>query len=169
MGAIRSVLMILQIIILVGIVITSLTSAITISLLKGDFDGGCPLYPSFIRREAHVIYISLNDVSNCQYIIGFNAVALVLAILIGVGRAVEVIKQQGISDSPLFTLLMGILCGVITLLALISACIVTMGFKALCHQLVSHEPNASKEEEDEQLDQPQPQPRKVRTSAARQF
>ncbi|XP_071482090.1 transmembrane protein 179B-like [Diadema antillarum] len=144
MGAMRNICIVLEIIVLLGIVGTSLTSVITIALLKSDFSGYCPLYPTVTKQGSDGFRITPHDVSNCNYVIGFNAVALLLAILIGIGRAVEVIKQPGLSDNSLLSLIIGILCGVTTLLALTSACIVTVGFKSLCNQLVSVSPEEFK-------------------------
>ncbi|XP_072170785.1 uncharacterized protein [Diadema setosum] len=140
MGAMRNICIVLEIIVLLGIVGTSLTSVITIALLKSDFTGHCPLYPTITKQGGGSFRITTHDVSNCNYVIGFNAVALLLAIIIGIGRAVEVIKQPGLSDNSLISLIIGILCGVTTILALTSACIVTVGFKSLCNQLVSLTP-----------------------------
>ncbi|XP_072171088.1 uncharacterized protein [Diadema setosum] len=134
MGALRIVFIVLEIVILLGIVCTSLTSAITIALLKGDFGGFCPLYAT-IKNQA-------NDVSTCNYVIGFNAVASLLAMLFGIARAIELIKQQSrIDNSRNISLVIGTLCGVTFLLAFTSACIVTVGFKSLCNQLISFVPD----------------------------
>ncbi|XP_072171398.1 transmembrane protein 179B-like [Diadema setosum] len=140
MGLLRSLTIFGEMILLVGVVGTSLASVITIALLKGDFEGGCPLYPT-ISDGGDKVFIVLNDVSNCNYVITFNAIALLAVILIGLPRAMELMKKKkSITGSTIFQFVIVILCAVIALLALVSACIVTVGFKDLCDGMVSYYP-----------------------------
>ncbi|XP_030837138.1 uncharacterized protein LOC105437850 [Strongylocentrotus purpuratus] len=89
MGLFRVIVYGLEITALVAIVGLSIAVATVMGLLKADFDGGCPLYPTFTGW-----FIKLNDVSNCNFVIGMNSVAIFVAIIAGVYRLVELVKQK---------------------------------------------------------------------------
>ncbi|XP_063956368.1 uncharacterized protein LOC129261521 isoform X2 [Lytechinus pictus] len=89
MGFFRVIVYGLEITALVVTIGLSLTVAIVMGLLKGDFDGHCPLYPTVKTG-----YLLLKDESNCNFVIGMHSVAIFLAIIIGVYRLLELVKQK---------------------------------------------------------------------------
>ncbi|XP_071484425.1 transmembrane protein 179B-like [Diadema antillarum] len=136
----RNIVLFVTILILAGLVFSSLAIAIVTSLLKGNFDGHCPLYATATKKEDHKIYLAFNTVSNCNYVIALNFVAVALAVIIGVFRGRELLKKNRASENVVVSFFLGVVCFVLVFLMLVAACIVSVGFKALCGELISQEP-----------------------------
>eukprot|EP00057_Strongylocentrotus_purpuratus_P008772 XP_011663246.1 PREDICTED: uncharacterized protein LOC105437850 [Strongylocentrotus purpuratus] len=134
MGLFRVIVYGLEITALVAIVGLSIAVATVMGLLKADFDGGCPLYPTFTGW-----FIKLNDVSNCNFVIGMNSFAIFIAIIAGVYRLVELVKQKKMVSSALVPVFFVLLYLIVAILIMTSAFIVTIGFNKLCKVLVDQD------------------------------
>nr|XP_054755555.1 uncharacterized protein LOC129261521 [Lytechinus pictus] len=131
MGFFRVIVYGLEITALVVTVGLSLTVAIVMGLLKGDFDGHCPLYPTVKTG-----YLVLKDESNCNFVIGMHSVAIFLAIIIGIYRLLELVKQKKLVTSAVVPVFFGGLYLLVSILIMTSAFIITVGFNKLCNGLV---------------------------------
>ncbi|XP_054754035.2 uncharacterized protein LOC129259944 isoform X1 [Lytechinus pictus] len=149
-GHCRCLVALVELLLLFAVLCLSLTAVATIVLIKNDFNGDCPLYPTI--EDVGYFNIETNDVINCNYIIGANAVSAGISVIMMIYVGIELtMKKRLLSFVPI---LQTIISAILMIIVGTAAGVITVGFNKLCSGLellvdLWHDYNTCKEWQDD--------------------
>eukprot|EP00057_Strongylocentrotus_purpuratus_P004605 XP_003729056.1 PREDICTED: uncharacterized protein LOC100893520 [Strongylocentrotus purpuratus] len=131
-GGCRCLAAVVELILLFATLCLSVVALVIIFLLKNDFQGECPLYPTI--EDIGYFNFEVNDTIACNYIISANALSAGLSLITMIYVSVELLMKKRLTR--FIPILKTIIFGILMVVVGVSAGILSFGFQKLCKGFV---------------------------------